>query len=165
MLHIVTAAGHPKSDLCASVSCTDSNKVKYVSKQSNNMKNKGIKRTSTRLLFEVNYPEHGQVGFVVRLNRRGKRIYRIFNYSRFASKAACRKAAAKYAKELASEFPRLSRQELATIRGKKNSGVRRVVNQSGGRDYAFWEASWSPKANQVRRVKFSVKKYGNDKAK
>jgi len=129
------------------------------------MKNKGIKRTNTPLLFEVNYPEHGQVGFVVRLNRRGKRIYRIFNYSRFPSKPATRKAAAKYAQELAREFPRLSRQELATIRGKKNSGVRRVVNQSGGRDYAFWEASWSHKANQVRRVKFSVKKYGNDKAK
>ena len=51
------------------------------------------------------------------------------------------------------------------IRGKKNSGVRRVVNQSAGRNYAFWEASWSPKANEVKRVKFSVKKYGNDKAK
>ena len=129
------------------------------------MKKKGIKRTSVPLLFEVNYPEHGQVGFVVRLNRRGKRVYSIFNLSQFASQAACRKAASTYARKLDKQFPRLSRQELAMIRGKKNSGVRRVVNRSGGRDYAFWEASWSPKANQVKRVKFSVKKYGNDKAK
>ena len=129
------------------------------------MKNKGIKRTNTPLLFEVNYPEHGQVGYVVRLNRRGKRVYRIFNYSQFASKDATRKAAAQYARKLDKEFPRLSRQELATIRGKKNSGVRRVVNRSAGRDYAFWEASWSPKPNQVKRVKFSVKKYGNERAK
>jgi hypothetical protein len=129
------------------------------------MKNKGIKRTSVPLLFEVNYPEHGQVGFVVRLNRRGKRVYSIFNYSQFPSKPACRKAALQYAQQLARQFPKLSRQELATLRGKKNSGVRRVVNKSAGRDYAFWEASWSPKPNQVKRVKFSVKKYGNERAK
>jgi len=129
-----------------------------------NMKT-GIKRTNVPLLFEVNYPEHGQVGFVVRLNRRGKRVYSIFNYSRFASKAACKKAAAQCARKFAQEFPRLSRQELAAIRGKRNSGVRRVVNRSAGRDYAFWEASWSPKPNQVKRVKFSVKKYGNEQAK
>ena len=129
------------------------------------MKNKGIKRTGIPLLFEVNYPQHGQVGFVVRLNRRGKRVYSIFNYSQFASKDACRKAASQAARKLDQQFPRLSRQELAVIRGKKNSGVRRVVNRSAGRDYAFWEASWSPKPNQVKRVKFSVKKYGNDQAK
>jgi hypothetical protein len=126
---------------------------------------KGIKRTNVPLLFEVNYPEHGQVGFVVRLNRRGKRVYSIFNYSQFGSKAACKKAASQCARKLAQEFPRLSRQELAAIRGKRSSGVRRVVNRSAGRDYAFWEASWSPKANQVKRVKFSVKKYGNEQAK
>ena len=129
------------------------------------MKKKGIKRTGTPLLFEVNYPEHGQVGFVVRLNRRGKRVYSIFNFSQFPSKAQCRKAATQYARQLDRQFPRLSRQELAVIRGKKNSGVRRVVNRSAGRDYAFWEASWSPRPNQVKRVKFSVKKYGNEKAK
>ena len=128
------------------------------------MKNKGIKRTGVPLLFEVNYPEHGQVGFVVRLNRRGKRIYSIFNFSQFPSKAGCRKAATQCARKLAKEFPHLSRQELAMMRKKKNSGVRRVLNRSAGRDYAFWEASWSPRANQVKRVKFSVKKYGNEKA-
>ena len=101
----------------------------------------------------------------MRLNRRGKRVYSIFNYSQYGSKAACRKAAGQYARKLDQQFPRLSRQELAMIRGKKNSGVRRVVNRSGGREYAFWEASWSPKPNQVKRVKFSVKKYGNEKAK
>src|SRR5947207_9024866 len=118
------------------------------------MKNKGIKRTTTPLLFEVNYPQHGQVGYVVRLNRRGKRIYKIFNYSQFGSKDACRKAASQYARKLHGQFPRLSRQELAGVRGKKNSGVRRVVNRSADRDYAFWEASWSPKANQVKSAKF-----------
>ena len=129
------------------------------------MTKKGIKRTNVPLLFEVNYPEHGQVGFVVRLNRRGKRVYSIFNFSQFASKAATKKAAAQYAGKLHRQFPRLSRQELAMARGKKSSGVRRVINRTGGRDYAFWEASWSPKANQIKRVKFSVKKYGNQQAK
>src|SRR5262249_16275076 len=126
---------------------------------------KGIKRTSIPLLFEVNYPEHGQVGFVVRLNRRGERIYKIFNISQFASTAKCRLAATKYARQLERRFPRQSRIELAKSRLNKNYGVRRVVNHSGGRSYAFWEASWCPRANRVRRVKFSVKKYGNNRAK
>ena len=80
---------------------------------------KGIKRTNAPLLFEVNYPEHGQVGYVVRLNRRGKRVYSIFNYSQFSSKDATKKAAMQYARKLDREFPRLSRQELAMVRGKR----------------------------------------------
>src|SRR2546422_7534946 len=100
------------------------------------MKKKGIKRTTVPLMFEVNYPKHGQVGYVVRLNRRGKRVYRIFNFSQFASKQACRRAATKYAGQLNKQFPRLSRQERALGRGKKSSGVRRVVNRAAGRTYA-----------------------------
>ncbi len=126
------------------------------------MKNKGIKRTNLPLLYEVNYPEHGQVGFLVRMNRRGKRIYKIFNYSQHGSKEQTRKAAEQYAKQLNKEFPLLSRQELAL---KRKAGVRRVVKKARGREFTFWEASWSPKPNKVKRVLFSVKKYGNAKAK
>jgi len=126
------------------------------------MKNKGIKRTSVPLLYEVNYPEHGQVGFLVRMNRRGKRIYKIFNFSQHGSRDQTRKAAEQYAKQLNREFPLLSRKELAM---KRKAGVRRVVKKARGREFTFWEASWSPQPNRVKRVLFSVKKYGSSKAK
>ncbi len=126
------------------------------------MKNKGIKRTSVPLLYEVNYPEHGQVGFLVRMNRRGKRIYKIFNFSQHGSRDQTRKAADQYAKQLNREFPLLSRKELAM---KRKAGVRRVVKKARGREFTFWEASWSPQPNRVKRVLFSVKKYGSSKAK
>lgn len=126
------------------------------------MKNKGIKRTTLPLLYEVNYPEHGQVGFLVRMNRRGRRIYKIFNFSQHGSKDQTRKAAEQYAKQLSREYPLLSRQELAVNR---KAGVRRVVKKARGREFTFWEASWSPKPNKVKRVLFSVKKYGSGKAK
>ncbi len=73
------------------------------------MKTKGIKRTNVPLLYEVNYPEHGQVGFLVRMNRRGRRIYKIFNYSIHGSKEKTRKAAEQYAKQLGREFPLMVR--------------------------------------------------------
>ncbi len=91
------------------------------------MKKKGIRRTNLPLMYEVNYPEHGQVGFLVRMNRRGKRIYKIFNFSQFDSHEKARKAAEQYAKQLSREFPLLSRQEMAL---KRKAGARRGASKS-----------------------------------
>ena len=73
------------------------------------MKNKGIKRTNTPLLYEVNYPEHGQVGFLVRMNRRGRTVYKIFNFSIQGSRDKPRKAAEQYAKQFNRQYPVLRR--------------------------------------------------------
>ena len=47
------------------------------------MKKPGIKSTQVPCLYKVNYPQHGQVGYVVRLKRRGVRIYELFSRRRF----------------------------------------------------------------------------------
>ncbi len=92
------------------------------------MKKKGIKRTNLPLMYEVNYPEHGQVGFLVRMNRRGKRIYKIFNFSQFDSHGKARKSAEQYAKQLSREYPLLSRAEMS----HRRSGVRRTASRAMG---------------------------------
>ena len=56
-------------------------------------KTPGIKKTNVPHMFRVNYPQHGQVGYVVRLQRLDKRFYEIFNFSQFPNQAVCRKAA------------------------------------------------------------------------
>ena len=78
-------------------------------------------------MYEVNYPEHGQVGFLVRMNRRGKRIYKIFNFSQFDSQDKARKAAEQYAKQLSREYPLLSRSEMSL---KRRTGARRGASKA-----------------------------------
>jgi len=133
------------------------------------MKAKGLKATSIPLLYHVNYPEHGQVGFLVKLNRQRHQIYEVFNFSRFKTKAACRKAAEKFARAMDKKFPRLSRREMAELRrsnfGNGTIGVRRCTKVVNKKPYDFWEATWSPDPNVVKKKLFSIRKYGNAQAK
>lgn len=132
-------------------------------------KTPGIKKTNVPHMFRVNYPQHGQVGYVVRLQRLDKRFYEIFNFSQFPTQAVCRKAAEKRAKELGAKYPLLSRRERAERRIKKSSsasvpGVRRIVKRHGDREYPFWEALWWPKPGVVMKKSFSIFKYGAKEA-
>lgn len=132
-------------------------------------KTTGIKKTNVPHMFRVNYPQHGQVGYVVRLQRLDKRFYEIFNFSQFENQEVCRKAAAKRAKELAAKYPILSRRERAERRLKKAGtkhvpGVRRIVKRHGDKEYPFWEALWWPKPNTLVKRSFSIFKYGAKEA-
>jgi hypothetical protein len=134
------------------------------------MKTKGLRATKVPLLYHVNYPEHGQVGFLVKLNRRRQRIYEVFNFSRFKNKALCRKAAEAFARKMDKAYPRLSRREMAELRrsnfGKKGViGVRKCIKVVNKKPYEFWEATWSPEPNVVKKKLFSIRKYGNADAK
>lgn len=129
----------------------------------------GIKKTNVPHMFRVNYPQHGQVGYVVRLQRLDKRFYEIFNFSQFANQLVCRKAAEKRAKALAKKYPLLSRRERAERRLKRAGGasvpgVRRIIKRHGDREYPFWEALWWPKPGVVMKKSYSIFKYGAKEA-
>jgi hypothetical protein len=135
-----------------------------------NMKTKGLRATRIPLLYHVNYPEHGQVGYLVKLNRRRQRIYEVFNFSRFKTKVLCRKAAEVFALKMDQAYPRLSRREMAELRrsnfGRKGViGVRKCIKVVNQKAYEFWEATWSPQPNVVKKKLFSIRKYGNADAK
>lgn len=129
---------------------------------------KGLKPTDVPLLYEVNYPEQSQVGYLVKGLRRGRRFHYIYNFSRFSSEEECRKAAEARAKTIHDLYPPLSRREYAQIKRKnwKNRivGVRKLIKKSKGIEYEFWEASWSPRVGVVKKRLFSVNKYGDKEA-
>jgi hypothetical protein len=132
------------------------------------MKSKGLRATKVPLLYHVRYPEHGQVGFLVKLNRQNHQVYEVFNFSRFKTKKACRTAAEKFARRMDRKFPRLSRQAMAQLRrsnfGNGIIGVRRCTKVVNKKPYKFWEATWSPEPNVVKKKLFSITKYGNTEA-
>ena len=129
---------------------------------------KGLKPTNIPLLYEVNYPEQSQVGYLVKGLRRGRRFHELFNISRYASKGECFKAAASRAKTLHELYPTLTRREYAQVKRKnwKNEtvGVRKCLKKVKGFEYEFWEASWSPRPGVVKKRLFSVNKYGDREA-
>lgn len=129
---------------------------------------KGLKPTNIPLLYEVNYPEQSQVGYLVKGLRRGRRFHELFNISRYASKGECFKAAASRAKTLHELYPTLTRREYAQVKRKnwKNEtvGVRKCLKKVTGFEYEFWEASWSPRPGVVKKRLFSVNKYGDREA-
>jgi hypothetical protein len=54
---------------------------------------RGIQVTSVPLLYEVNYPEQSQVGYLVKGKRRDQPpFHEIFNFSKFSSEEACFRA-------------------------------------------------------------------------
>ena len=130
---------------------------------------RGLKVTDVPLLYEVNYPEQSQIGYLVKGKRRDQPpFHEIFNFSKFPSEEACFKAAKARAKTLHKLYPPLTRREYAQIKRKnfKNEvvGVRKLVKKVKGFEYEFWEASWSPRVGFVKKRLFSVNKYGDKEA-
>ena len=129
---------------------------------------KGLKPTGVPLLYEVNYPEQSQVGYLLKGLRRGRKFHEIFNFSRYSSEEECFKAAEDRAKIVHNLYPPLTRREYAQVKRKnwKNKvvGVRKCLKKVKGFEYEFWEASWSPRHGMVKKRLFSVNKYGDKEA-
>jgi hypothetical protein len=124
----------------------------------------GIKPTGLAHLYEVNYPAQGQYGYLVKLCRHRKKVYRLFNFNRFATPEECRRAAETYARQVEQDYPRLSRRARSELRRSHFKGevigVRRLIRKVKGREYAFWLATWSPQPGVIAKRIFSVRKYG-----
>lgn len=113
-------------------------------------------------------------GYEVRVMRRGKGYCKLFSDSVYRGKAKALKAARKYRDELIERLASkvITRKQLARRKTKRNySGVVgvRYVEETERRGeneytYGYWEAQWSPSPGVRKKRRFSVKKYGNDKA-
>jgi hypothetical protein len=128
----------------------------------------GIKPAGVPHLYEVNYPSQGQYGYLVKLTRHRKKIYKVFNFNKYGSSAECRAAAEGHARQVDLEFPCLSRRERSELRRSHfkegTVGVRRVQRRINGRLIPYWQASWSPEPGRVARKIFSVEKHGDETA-
>ena len=124
-------------------------------------KNPGVSR--------IDQPEKHNHGFYVRLTRNGKRFAKFFSDHAHGSKDKALSAASKYYAELDKKYPRMARKAFAQIARRENKtgllGVSKITKDVKGKVYKFWQATWSPTPGTVAKKAYSIKKYGDDKAK
>jgi hypothetical protein len=109
-------------------------------------------------------------GFFVRLQRKGFTHNAFFADQSCGGKRRALRAAQKHFRVLEKKYQPMTRKRWAEMpRRKGKSGIigvqRAVVRHPGQRRRAYWQANWSPRPHVVRRRSFSVRKFGERKAK
>lgn len=106
-------------------------------------------------------------GWQVRLQRRGQKYAKFFS----DSAAGSPERALYFAKQWRDQLvEKLEVDDSARIckRSLRNSsgviGVSRVKVTTNGTVYEFWQATWSPRPGERRCLKFSIKRYGDERA-
>jgi hypothetical protein len=133
----------------------------------------GDSNTGEPGVIRVNYP--GQVGFLVKANRGGNKIHKVFYLKHYGgNEKKCFAAARKTAREYFKKNP-TSRPKMYKEPSKRNSsgvvGVRKLTevhqwknNPKKKSVYEFVVASWSPKPGVQKSKRFSVDIYGEEVA-
>jgi len=112
-------------------------------------------------------------GWLVTIQRRGVIFRRQFSDGVLGGKTRALAAAKAYRDEIVAKYPPLSKREHAEIVKKNNkSGVvgvcRYCASETRQKPSAekrwFWVASWVLPDGRAKRIKFSVKKYGEEDA-
>ena len=111
-------------------------------------------------------------GYEVRIRRKNKLICKLFSDNVYRGKTKALKEAKKYRDKILEENPPMTRKEFAERNsGRSKSGVVGVslikaVDKRGDKSYSYqyWQAYWSPKPGVHKSRKFSVNKYGYEKA-
>jgi hypothetical protein len=108
----------------------------------------------------------------VRLQRQGKVYSAFFTDLKYGGKAAALAAARDFHQQSTAIFgpPTVfSRRWWADIQRRKGrsgiQGVQRVINRKTKPWRKYWQASWSPEPYRARKKQFSIRKYGEERAK
>jgi len=105
----------------------------------------------------------------IRISRNKEPIQEYFFGGVKRTEAAARALAIQRWKEIRKSLPVIGRVAFAQIERRKSRtgivGVRRTTQIVKGHEYDFWEAWWSDRRHNRRSKRFSVNKYGEDKAK
>lgn len=124
-------------------------------------------------ICRIDQPSHRTHGFFVRVSHRGKIHSGFFSDKKWGgweqAFAAAQAHYLKPRKKLGMARRRLRRWNAEVVRRKGRSGiqgVRRVIIRGvSRRRLKFWQAHWSPLRNVYRKRQFSIRKYGEEKAK
>ena len=122
-----------------------------------------------RGISRIDQPEKRTHGFFVRLQRRGISHNAFFADQSHGGKRRALRAAQQYFRILEKKYRPMTRKHWAELLRRKGKsgiiGVRRVVVRRPGRSRrAYWQANWCPRPYQIRRRSFSVRKFGERKA-
>ncbi len=132
----------------------------------------GKNRNISRIDISPGVGLAGTHGYEVRVMRRGKSFHKFFGDNAFGGKRKALAAAREYRDELVAQHPPRSLKEVAKRKSSRNSsgtvGIRlsEEVDRRGPNElvYQYWVAQWSPKPGVRRTRRFSVNKYGDEKA-
>lgn len=133
------------------------------------------KLNPNRNISRVDYdPEDrsGSHGYLLRFMRRGYTVESFFSDATHGGKRNALAEARKFRDQLEEAYPPYSRQELAELKSTRNTsgivGVRYVEEVDkrwpSQPSYAYWVAQWSPAPYVQKTRRFSVDKYGYEKA-
>jgi hypothetical protein len=106
--------------------------------------------------------------FRIVITRNKKTTQEYFYFGATKSEIEARTLAVQRWKEIRSTLPVIARTAFAQIERRKSRtgivGVRRITDEVKGHPYDFWVAVWSDRRRNTKTRKFSVSKYGEDKA-
>jgi hypothetical protein len=123
-----------------------------------------------RGIARIDQREKHNHGFFVRLQRKGIVHSAFFADLSYGGKRRAFRAAQKHFRVLEKKYQPMTRKRWAELLRRKGKsgiiGVRRtIVRRPGQRGRVYWQANWSPRPHVVRRKMFSVRKFGERKAK
>jgi len=127
------------------------------------------KSRRSRGIARIDQPEKHNHGFFVRLQRKGIVHSAFFADLSCGGKRRAFRAAQRHFRSLEKKYQPMTRKRWAEmLRRKGKSGIigvrRAVVRQPGQPRRVYWQANWSPRSHVVRRRSFSVRKFGERKA-
>lgn len=122
-------------------------------------------------ICRIDQPEKRTHGFFLRAARQREIYSAFFPDKKWGGRAEALAAAVEYRRKLLNLLGRPAhpsrRYWAETVRRRGRSGicgVRRVVNRRSKPWLKYWQASWSPKPGVVRKKTFSIRKFGEAKA-
>lgn len=116
-------------------------------------------------ISRIDQPERNNYGYYVRVTRSGTQHAKFFADRQNGGKRKALEAARKHLQKLLKAMPPERRIGLMTVRNSSGRvGVSRTKSASRGHVYTYWQASWSD-GDERKSVKFSINKYGEEKAK
>lgn len=120
-------------------------------------------------ITRIDQPEKKNHGFYVRITHRGKSHQKYFPDKSLGGKPKALKAAKLYRDSLLDKMPKYKQDAAAKKKRRiKQSGVvgvTHVVSKSPkDKVYEYWQAAWIDTDGNRRTAKFSISRYGNEKA-
>ncbi len=121
-------------------------------------------------ITRIDQPDKKNHGFYVRITHKGKSFQKYFPDKSNGGKAKAQRRAKEFRDEILARLP-VYKQEAASKKRRKIkqsgiTGVTHVVSKSiKGKSYDYWQAAWVDKTNNKRKTaKFSIARYGNERA-
>jgi hypothetical protein len=118
-------------------------------------------------ISRIDQPEKHNHGYYVRITRDGHTSAKFFSDKSSGGKRAALRLAKAHEAVLVKEAesrPRKRRERITSRNTSGKVGVSRTEWESNGRLSAYWQAHWTTSDGTRKSVKYSISRYGEDKA-